>query len=130
LYCVVDSYGIVEGFRGEGTMTAEDIKLTVADFAIGKVSKFQVAILQRYFIHEYCSWLPMRAVAEMTGAKCHTTVRDADRAVKSNRKLYNMSLAVRLVLEKKKIFRTVNFNTFRLSDGQKKFLNDISRKRI
>lgn len=111
-------------------MNADDIKLTVADFAIGKVSKHQVAILQRYFIHEYCSWLPMRAIAEMTGAASHTTIRDADTAVKTNRKLFNMSLAVRLILEKKRLFKIVNTNSIRLTDGQRKFLNDISRKRI
>lgn len=60
-------------------MNVEDIKATVWDYTIDKCSEQETLNLQRYFIRQYMSWLPYRAIAEYTGASEHTTVIDSIR---------------------------------------------------
>ena len=33
-----------------------------------------VVMIKRYFIRMFCGWIPLRAIAEMTGVKDHHTV--------------------------------------------------------
>ena len=95
-------------------MTVDDIKLTVKDYAIGKVTRREIPILQRYFIKKYCSWLPMRAIAEATGGKEHTRVIDALRIVNTNPRLFSISIPLDFILDAKMKNQIVNYKSVSL----------------
>jgi hypothetical protein len=95
-------------------MTVDDIKLTVKDYALGKVTDREIPILQRYFIKKYCSWLPMRAIAEATGGKEHTRVIDAIKAVQRKQSLFNISHAINFILDAKLKKQPINYHSVRL----------------
>jgi hypothetical protein len=55
---------------------AHDVDMTLRD----------MDMLQRYFIKEYCRWLPLRTIAKLTGVKHHTAVQSSVLAVMSKSK--------------------------------------------
>ena len=79
-------------------MNADDIKATVLDYAVDKCEPKDIVRLQRFFLKEYMSWLPLRAIAEYTGSNDHTKALDSIRAV-GNSKILNP-----IVTELTKIF--------------------------
>jgi len=68
-------------------MNAEDIKATVWDYSIGKCSDSDRLKLQRYFLREFITWMPLRAIAEQTGAWDHTVVIRSIKKVEGSTKL-------------------------------------------
>jgi hypothetical protein len=57
-------------------VAAPDVDMTVQD----------MEMLERYFIREYCKWIPLSSIAKLTGVKCHTTVQASIKAVISHSK--------------------------------------------
>lgn len=82
-------------------ITVDDIKATVRDYAIDKCSEAWVVHIQRYFIKQYMAWLPMRAIAETTGAKNHTAVLHSIRCVNANYNLNDILRRLRQILDDK-----------------------------
>lgn len=79
-------------------MNVEDIKATVWDYSIGKCSKSDMVRLQRYFLREFISWMPLRAIAEQTGGSDHTVVLKSIKMVEA-------SVELKLIADElKKIF--------------------------
>lgn len=81
-------------------MTVDDIKLTVWDYTIEKITTDEIVYLQRYFIRHYCLWMPLRAIAEQTGGRDHATIIDAIRIV-NHTKLFNLVRPLTLILDAK-----------------------------
>lgn len=82
-------------------MNAEDIKATVWDYAIDKCTPKDIVRLQRYFLKEYMSWLPLRAIAEYTGTKDHTKALDSIRAVGNSKILDPLVTELTKIFDKK-----------------------------
>ena len=82
-------------------MTVDDIKATVRDYTIDKCSQIWTVHIQRYFIREYMTWLPMRFIAESTDAKNHTAVLHSIRCVHSNYNLKETLTALKRILDQK-----------------------------
>lgn len=57
-------------------VAAPDLELTLRD----------IDMLKRYFLYQYCKWLPLRKIAELTGAKHYTTTLSSIRATQANQK--------------------------------------------
>jgi hypothetical protein len=106
-------------------MKVDELKLIVKDFATDKVTEHQVLILQRFFLREYFTWLPMRVIAEITGGADHTRVLDAVKAVRSNQKLFSVSVQLRLVIEANLKGKVVNMDSVRLIAKKKRFIQQI-----
>jgi hypothetical protein len=81
-------------------MTVDDIKLTIWDYTIEKITIDEIVYLQRYFIRHYCLWMPLRAIAEQTGGRDHATIIDAIRIV-NHTKLFNLVRPLTLILNAK-----------------------------
>lgn len=94
-------------------MRPDDVMLTVADYAIDKVTRVELRILQRFFLKEFCGWLPMRAIAEMTGGKSHNYVSHAVKVVNRNHRLFTIGEALRFILKAKQNNQYVNLNAVR-----------------
>lgn len=83
-------------------MTTDDVKLTVIDYALDKVTKNQITALQRYFIRKYFSWMPLRAIGEITGGTTdHSSVIGSINSVRNNQKLFNVSIDLEYILDLK-----------------------------
>lgn len=82
-------------------LMVDDIKLTVADFCIGQCQEKDMLKLQRYFIREYCSWMPFRAIAEQTGASDHSTVIQSIKEAKTTIPAMYMIKPLKKILDMK-----------------------------
>jgi hypothetical protein len=110
-------------------MRVDDIMLTVEDFACDKVTKNRIAILQRFFIRKYCTWMSARAIAELTGLKSHACVRDAEKAVETHPVMFDLSLQLTRIFEAKMHNREVNLNIFRMKDAIERMHNRLRNRR-
>lgn len=72
-------------------ITEADIKATVLDYAVDKCSPGDVLRLQRYFLREFIAWMPLRLIAEHTGARDHTVVLSSIKKVDRHSKLKPMA---------------------------------------
>lgn len=80
-------------------MTVQNMKLTIWDFAIGLVRPPEIKFLQRVLIHKYYPWMPMRAVAEITGAKSHVSVYEAIEIVENERNLRFIAVQICKIID-------------------------------
>jgi hypothetical protein len=82
-------------------MSVDEIMSAVEHYAADKATKRQVTMLQRYFIKEYCTWMTLRAIAELTGLKNHNTVFHSLRVVEYTPCLYSMIEPIKKIIKKK-----------------------------
>lgn len=65
-----------------------------------EISLRDTLMLQRYFLHEYIKWLPLRRIAEMTGGAGHWTVISSIKAVTAHKRFILPKYLIRNEIEK------------------------------
>jgi valyl-tRNA synthetase len=65
-------------------MTAHQIIETVTNHAERyEFNATETLMVQRYFIHKFCAWMPLRAIAELTKATNHSTCKTSIQCVET-----------------------------------------------